>query len=225
MGKAYKWGYFPPTQKYDDVDLLIKKKKPSSILWVGRLLQLKHPENAVYVAKKLKETGFKFELNIIGDGELRGPIQKMIGQCNLEDCVHMLGAMSPEQVRKYMEESEIFLFTSDRNEGWGAVLNESMNSACAVAASHAIGSVPFLLKNGENGLVYRDGDLEDLFQKVKYLLDHPKQRADFGRKAYLTVIDQWNAENAAKRLLSLSKMILDGEKHPEPYKDGICSKA
>ena len=49
-----------------------------------------------------------------------------------------------------MEKSEIFLFTSDKGEGWGAVLNESMNSACAVVASHAIGSVPFLLKDGEN---------------------------------------------------------------------------
>ena len=45
----------------------------------------------------------------------------------------------------YMESSHIFLlFTSDRNEG--AALNESMNSGCAVVASDAIGSVPYLMR-------------------------------------------------------------------------------
>ncbi len=50
----------------------------------------------------------------------------------------MLGAMSPDKVRAYMERADVFLFTSDFNEGWGAVLNESMNSGCAVVASHAM---------------------------------------------------------------------------------------
>lgn len=51
--------------------------------------------------------------------------------------------MKASEVRSYMEKADIYLFTSDFNEGWGAVLNESMNSGCAVVASHAIGSVPF----------------------------------------------------------------------------------
>ena len=33
-----------------------------------------------------------------------------------------------------MEQADIYLFTSDRNEGWGAVANEAMNSACAMVA-------------------------------------------------------------------------------------------
>ena len=37
----------------------------------------------------------------------------------------MLGSMTPEQVREHMEESILFLFTSDFGEGWGAVLNEA----------------------------------------------------------------------------------------------------
>ena len=89
---------------------------------------------------------------------LEQELKKMISDYNLENEVHMLGSMKPKQVREYMEQSQIFLFTSDRNEGWGAVLNESMNSACAVVASHEIGSVPFLLKDGENGFIYKDGD-------------------------------------------------------------------
>ena len=87
----------------------------------------------------------------------------MIREKKLEDCVHMLGAMSPDEVRKHMEQANIFLFTSDRNEGWGAVLNEAMNSGCAVVASHAIGSVPYLIKNGNNGYIYEnEGQLHSL---------------------------------------------------------------
>ena len=48
-------------------------------------------------------------------------------------------------------------------EGWGAVLNEAMNSGCACIASHAIGSAGFLIEHGENGFVYRDGDMDDFY--------------------------------------------------------------
>ena len=126
----------------------------------------------------------------------------------------MLGAMKPEQVRAYMEKSEIFLFSSDRNEGWGAVLNESMNSGCAVVASHAIGSVPFLLDNGKNGYIYKNGDMDDMYQKVKSLMDNPGKRREISKNAYTTIANEWNAENAASKLLVLAQALLNGEKSP-----------
>ena len=149
----------------------------------------------------------------------------MVSEYNLENEVHMLGSMKPEQVRKYMEQSQIYLFTSDRNEGWGAVLNESMNSACAVVASHAIGSVPFLLKDGENGLIYKDGDEEDLYRKVKMLLNNPDLCQQYGKQAYFTIVDEWNAETATKRFLNLSQAILNENIKPDLILDGPCSKA
>ena len=45
-----------------------------------------------------------------------------------------------------MEESEIYLVTSDRKEGWGAVVNEAMNSGCAVVADHMIGAAPWMIR-------------------------------------------------------------------------------
>ena len=76
-------------------------------------------------------------------GEMEEQLHNMIRDKSLEDCVEMPGAMKASEVRSYMEKADIYLFTSDFNEGWGAVLNESMNSGCAVVASHAIGSVRF----------------------------------------------------------------------------------
>lgn len=225
IDKAYKWGYFTQIKESEDLDDMLHAKEPASMLWVARFLALKHPEAALAVAKRLKADGYDFKLRLIGNGELETSISQQIRELGLTDCVEMLGAMKPEQVRDYMEQSEIFLFTSDRNEGWGAVLNESMNSACAVVASHAIGSVPFLVKDGENGLVYQSGDIDDLYSKVKYLLDHPEQRKKIALHAYETMTQEWNAENAAKKLLNLCEQIMSGNEKPFPYADGVCSKA
>lgn len=223
--KAYKWGYFTELKQYADVDHLIAEKTPASILWTARLIPLKHPESALAIAQRLKAEGYQFKLDMIGNGEMAETLQNQIREKKLDDCVSLLGAMKPEQVREYMEKSEIFLFTSDKNEGWGAVLNESMNSACAVIASHVIGSVPFLVKDGENGLIYKSGDVDDLYQKVKFLLDNSQERKRLAKNAYTTMAREWNAENAARKLLQLCEQLLAGEKIPFPYADGVCSKA
>lgn len=218
--KAYKWGYFPEVKKYEDVNSLIGNKKKNSILWVSRLIKLKRPEHVLYVAKRLKKEGYDFTLDMIGIGEEENNIRKAIEKNNLEDCVRLLGAMSPEEVRRHMEESEIFLFTSNKNEGWGAVLNESMNSACAVVASRDIGSVPYLIKDGENGFTYRKDN--ELYDKVKYLLENKTERKNLGRKAYETMVGEWNAETAADRLLKLIDNIKNGK--DSEYTSGPCSK-
>ena len=100
-----------------------------------------------------------------------------------------------------------------------------MNSGCAVVASHAIGSVPFLMKDGENGLVYRSGDVAMLTDKVRDLLDHPEKRRTLGSAAYETMVATWTAEVAAERLMNLAEHILAGEKNPDLYENGPCSKA
>lgn len=223
--KAYKWGYFPEVKKHDDIKALINKKKPASLLWVARMIELKHPEYVVSVAKRLKEEGYNFTLDMIGNGVLEGKIRTEVISKGLEDCVKLHGSMSPEEVREHMEQAETFLFTSDRHEGWGAVLNESMNSGCAVVASHIIGSVPFLVTHGQNGLIYKDGNVSDLYKKVKFLLDAPEQRKQLGKEAYHTLEKQWNPENAAKRFYCLAAAVLRGEHIPELFEDGICSKA
>lgn len=225
LGKTYKWGYFPEVKKYDNIDALINGKKKNTLLWAGRLIDLKHPENAVEVAHRLKQEGYEFTLNIIGAGNMENHLKSLILSYGLEDCVFMLGSIPPEKVREYMENSEIYLFTSDRQEGWGAVLNESMNSGCAVVASHAIGATPFLVKDGENGLIYRDGDIEDLYNDVKFLLVNPEKRAEIGKNAYNTLVEEWNAENAAEKFINLSKEILDSNKKPDLFEIGVCGKA
>lgn len=233
VGKTYKWGYFPAVRQYDINELMGRKlsnhspgwKHPIvSILWAGRLIGLKHPDVSIEVAERLKKEGYSFTMNIIGNGEMEEQLRTMIAEKNLSDCVNMLGAMKPDKVREHMELSDIFLFTSDFNEGWGAVLNESMNSGCTVVASHAIGSVPFLVKNGTNGVVYRNGNKEELYELVVKLIKEPDFRKRLGENAYNTMLDEWNPKIAAERFLIVAEEIRT-QGVSNRFREGPCSKA
>lgn len=222
--KCYKWGYFPKLKYYNMEKLFFQKKeeKKVSLLWVGRFIKWKHPEVAVELALQLKKKEYDFSVKIIGGGVLEQKLYKMITKTGLENYIDMLGEMEPEKVREHMEKADIFIFTSDKNEGWGAVLNEAMNSGCAVVANHAIGSVPYLIKNGENGYSYQNK--KEMQQYVEILMEDQKHRYKIGKAAYQTVIDKWNAQIAAKRFCCLAESILNTEKK-DLFLDGPCSKA
>ena len=226
--KMFKWGYFPET-KHLDVDNLMESKTgkgitPIKILWAGRFLDWKHPELAVRLAQVLKQEGWNFQLEIIGGGEMQGQLQQEIREKGLMDVITCSGYQPPEKVREAMEKSRIFLFTSDYQEGWGVVLNEAMNSGCAVVASHAIGAVPFLLQHRENGLIFRSRDLEDLVRQTRWLLEEQSRIELLGRNACHTILETWNAEHAAAALLELADGLLDSGKIIL-QQDGPCSRA
>ncbi len=224
--KCFKWGYFPEAISHNLENLFSRKNtsKTIQILWCGRFLNWKHPEKILLLAKHLLSSGYDFKINVIGTGQLEHQLNSQIEKMNLTQHVSMLGTMSPERVRDYMENANIYLFTSDYNEGWGAVLNESMNSGCAVVASHAIGSVPFLLKHDINGLIYNNDQAEDLFAQVESLIKDQALREKLGRNAYHTIHETWNAKIAAENILLLSKSLLTGNQHA-PIENGPCSIA
>ena len=140
---------------------------------------------------------------LIGEGERLPALQEYVRANHLGDVVEFRGFQKPEAVRDEMERADIFLFTSDYQEGWGAVLNESMNSGCAVVASHAVGAVPFLIHHGENGLIYKSGHWKDCYSQVKYLLDHPAERNRISQSAIRTMEEVWNPEVVAGKLYGL----------------------
>ena len=222
LGKAFKWGYFPKTIYYSDIDSLICQKASHSILWAGRFIDWKHPEIPVLVAKKIKEQGIKFHLTMIGDGIMLDSIKRMAVKECVDKNITFLGSVSPDIVRNYMEQSEVFLFTSDKNEGWGAVLNESMNSACAVVANENIGSVPYLLHNNNNGLIYTDNNASAVADLVIKLFNDDNWRKTIAKKAYETIANSWNASIAANRFVELACSLKQGRF--TPFNDGcLCS--
>jgi glycosyltransferase involved in cell wall biosynthesis len=217
-----KWGYFPTLSKYSYKELKQKKEK-NSIIWVGRLLDWKHPEQAVLLAKFLKNYNIDFKLTMIGgSGNYKNKVNKLIKKYKLYDYITLLSNLHFTEVRTLMEESEIFIFTSDFNEGWGAVLNEAMSSACACVASYKAGSVPFLL-NENNGQIY-DSKQDDLNNKVLRYIRNKTLLDKHSKEAYNTVSNVWNYKVAANNFIKFAKD-LHNKKDPNFFEIGPISKA
>lgn len=221
--KRMKWGYFPEFIKYENINTVIKEKNKREILWCGRFLDWKHPDDVLRLAKRLKDSGKVFHISMIGTGEMEDTLKGLCRELGVEDKVSIPGAMSPEEVREKMKTAGIFLLTSDRKEGWGAVLNEAMNSACAVIGTKEAGSVPYLINDKENGIVYSSGDVDTLYDLVSNLLDAPAEQDRLGKAAYQTISDEWNPDIASERLFSVCKVILDGGDINGMFSSGPCS--
>ena len=220
-GRAYKWGYFPAFIEAEDTEALIGSKQPASMLWAGRMIPWKHPEIPVRLARRLKEAGIGFRLDMVGNGSCRDLIAGMIDEYELGGCVFLHDSMQSGAVREMMDRAEIYLFTSDHNEGWGAVANESMNSACALLADRQIGSVPYLIRQGVSGFVYEGED--ELFERAKELLGNSGLRRELGLNALISVRTEWRAEIAAERLIDLIGRIGSGSE--AIWESGPCSRA
>ena len=223
--KCFKWGYFPECKYYESVEALMNGKIENEVLWCGRFLDWKHPDDVLSVAKRLKEDGRVFHINIIGTGEMQNELEVLRDQYELSEYVTFVGSVSADKVREYMEKASIYLFTSDKQEGWGAVLNEAMNSGCAVVASSAAGATPYLIRNQENGIIYPSGNKEALYGAVTQLLVDNNMQRNLGRKAYETIVNEWNSDVAAQRLIALAECLLFDNKSDDIYEDGPCSKA
>ena len=222
--KKYKWGYFTEV-KHLDIENVITQKPVGriEIIWTARFLDWKHPELAVKLAYELKKKGYNFHLSMIGAGELVSKTEKLISVLNISDCVTLSGSMSNSDVREYMLNSNIFIFTSDRNEGWGVVLNEAMSCGCAVVAADSIGSVPYLIENEVNGLTFKSGNLKSLLKQTELLINDKELRVKLSRNSYNTMQNEWNPKIAACNFYNLANSIL--EKKEFHVEKGPCSIA
>lgn len=223
--KMYRWGYFPETVCYtkEQWESLKPEDGKVHLVWAGRFIPLKHPEFMIRLAGVLKEQGKSFHIHMVGSGEMEEELKQQAKAGKIEDTITFYGFLKPEKVRQIMEQSHIHVFTSNHLEGWGAVVNEAMNSGCAEVVNVQVGAAPYLITDGENGLVYRDGSFEKMAEAVLYLADHPDVRKRMGRRAYETITTLWNAEHAAEELIRFSEGILQGKE--EPAKEGPLSMA
>ena len=229
-GRKYTWGYFPPLVQYESEEELFGRKHPEEpgavrILWTGRFVDFKHIEMMAELIRMVRERYVpehpeqKVCFEIIGSGAEEEALRSEFG-----DSVEFTGFLPADQVRPHMERADLLVFTSDRGEGWGAVVNEAMNSGCAVVASHAAGAVRSLIRDDINGRIYTFGDREDLYRKVTELLTDSERIRQLGAAAYRTILEEWNAQEAADRLLALCACILENRPFDAPA-EGPMSRA
>ncbi len=207
--RTYKWGYFLENNHYD-IDELIKQKEQNDtiqIIWVARFIKWKHPEVAIRLAKNLKKQSYKFNIQMLGTGKLEEKIRNKVKSENLSDVVHVVGQVPSDKVKDYMEKANIFIGTSDSNEGWGAVMNESMNAGCCIIANRRMGSVPFLIGDTGAGLMYED--YQDLENKVKQVIDDKELRQKLSKEAYNYITTKWTGEVAAENVIKMFEDVIN----------------
>lgn len=222
-GKCFKWGYFTAVGNVGTDEILaFKTSTPVRLMWCARFLKLKHPEQPMQMAKKLKDKGYDFVLDFYGSGEELETTKQLAETLEVTDVVNFHGTVPNDEVLKAMREHDVFLFTSNRQEGWGAVVNEAMSNGCAVVGNDVIGSVPYLVKDGFTGLQYHE-TVDSLIEKVEWLLNHPDELRNMQRNAYNQMKDIWSPANAARSLIQLINDLNNGKE--SSIKEGPCSKA
>ncbi|MDE5596632.1 MAG: glycosyltransferase, partial [Lachnospiraceae bacterium] len=162
----------------------------------------------------LHKKGYDFLVHMLGSGELEGDIRRQIELAGLSKHFLLYGYQNPEKVRDVMEQCHIHLFTSNHLEGWGAVVNEGMNSGCVEVVNAQVGAAPYLIEHGVNGLLYPNNSYQEMEKLVVDLFEHWEERKVMGKEAYRTIVQEWNAEHAAEELLRFTKSLDEGRLDP-----------
>ena len=222
--KCFKWGYFT------NVDYPVDEGKRNeadsnkiTILWCARFLDWKHPELVIKLARIMKDNGRQVIIDMYGAGVELERTKKMCRDLGVQDIVNFKGVVPNDEVLMAMRKHDIFLFTSDKNEGWGVVLNEALSNGCTVITSNEVGSAPYLINDGVNGMIFESNNVETLYEKVIYLLDHPDLRKSMVQKGRQTMMSVWSPKNAARNLLKLINDLQNNK--PSSIIDGPASIA
>lgn len=213
-GRCYKWGYFTQVDEDCDVEAFpdVSTLNITPLMWCSRYLVLKHPELPVMMASRLKQKGYRFIIDMYGGGEKEAPTKALVKKMGLEDVIKFHGELPNSQIVDAMRKHPVFLFTSDRNEGWGSVANESLANGCVLVASDAIGSSPYLIQDGINGFLFKSRSIDSLEEKVRWLLDHPTNLQEMRKNATMSMKRLWSPRNAAESFLKLVDDLQHGRK-------------
>ena len=201
-GKCLYWGYYPKGNKEVDVAKKnIDTSNPIRLLWGGRMLPLKHVEKCLEAADLLFEQSIPFFFEIVGDGECYATLASHLATKPYHDHVILSRSKPQSYLLARMIESDIYLFTSDKGEGWGAVVNEALSSQCAVLSCRAAGATDFLIQDGVNGLSYASD--EEFKAKLLRLVKDRAYAQKLAVEGRRFICEDWTADQAVSHLLQV----------------------
>ncbi len=108
------------------------------------------------------------KLVIVGEGEERRNLEKLIKDLKLEERVIFVGEVEPEKVGEYYAAADVFVRLS-RSEGFGNVFIEAMAAGVPVVATN-VGGIKDFARDGENCLLVGPEDAEGAAEAIKKIL-------------------------------------------------------
>jgi len=104
-------------------------------------------------------------LVLVGSGPMREAIDRKIRQHGIEDAVRFPGFLDAAEVARAMAAS-LALILPSTEEQWGLVVNEAVACGLPAIVSEAVGARDALVRERENGYVFRSEDVEGLAQAM-----------------------------------------------------------
>ena len=154
-----------------------KESRKFRFISVGQLIHRKGYDLLVEAFDKSElKNNNNVELLIIGDGEERENIQKMIDQHALSDCIKLLGIKSKNEINELLSESDAFVLAT-RSETFGVVYIEAMMVGLPVIGTICGGPEEFI--NESNGILV---DVEDIKGLTNALNKMYHNISDYDRK-------------------------------------------
>jgi glycosyltransferase involved in cell wall biosynthesis len=150
---------------------------------VGRIVPIKNHTLFVQMAARVRQQVPSARFVIIGDGESRADIEKLVGTLGLHEAVTFTGWM--RDLKPAYSDMDVLVISSD-NEGTPVSIIEALAAGVRVVST-AVGGVPDLLRGGEYGRLVPSGDPDALAAAVAAVLAEPEQ--DMARRAVVAAYD------------------------------------
>ena len=191
------WGYFvAPSQKtFPEKNV---QGGTLRVLWVGRFVTLKRVDTIIqavcFYAKKMRRCGGlpSITLDIYGIGPDEKRLRKRAADC---DAVQVHSPVAITEVRALMRSHDVYVFSSNGLEGWGAVVNEALEEGMHVLGTYEAGASTTML--GEDDL-FHAGDWKRLTVLLERCLAEKRRGVLRGQG-----IGEWSTGKAAERLVEI----------------------
>lgn len=169
------------------VDQKYQAKKLKSVPVIGmygRIEPRKGFDVLIKACEILAKNGRDFLVKI-GGFEVQGSygwntIKELAQAANIADRCQLVGTVVDK--KKFFEDVDIFCVPS-REEPFGIVILEGFLFSTLVISSDSDGG-KFLIKDGEDGLLFTNENSVDLAKKIEKILDNPKIYESFTSKAF-----------------------------------------
>ncbi len=169
---------------------------------VGRLIELKGHDIAIQALESMREV----RLAIIGEGELRSPLERLASHLGVADRVLFVGALPQAELRDWYGIADALVLCSSR-EGWANVLLEAMACGTPVVAT-ATGGMPEVIQNATAGRLMGERSPAALAEAIADLFHHYPDRGEV--RAYA---ERFSWEETTQGQLALFRKVLAGHTH------------
>jgi glycosyltransferase involved in cell wall biosynthesis len=172
------------------------------LVCVGRLCAEKGQLLLVEAARRLAAKDVQFELVLVGDGEMRGEIEALIGRYALGKQIRMTGSITTERLREEILQARGLVLPS-LAEGLPMVIMEAMALRRPVLTTYVAG-IPELVRSGENGWLFPAGSVGDLTAAIEDFLSRSAgELRAMGEAGHARALERHSIDVEAAKLAGL----------------------